>query len=428
MHSRANRLRGSNANSIKHHNRAVVVRALLQHGALSRHILTALTNLRPSTITNVVNQLMDADLVEELGPDTSVTNPIGGRYPILVDVRTDGCYALAIQFAPTFVCVASVSLKGQVVYQEHMPVARGSAPEQVTQAIAVLAHRALRAVDRGRVVGAGIAALGLVDPETGINEYVAYHDWHHVPFADWLGEQLHLPITIENGARAMALAEHWYGAGRGVDDLILITVGESVGAGMIIDGQIYRGQAGLAGEIGHTVVVENGPRCDCGKDGCLEAVSSTQAIARLSLARDHALRIPGTIVDDGQAGRLAIAEKILSAAATGNPAAVDIVREVVHPLAVAVANLTDVLDPEQVIISGSLLRAGELVLDTIREAVRDRSLVPPERQAHIIRAALGAEVGTIGAATLAFEQFLNHRETLSMAAHRRTAALAVSAR
>jgi glucokinase-like ROK family protein len=392
---------------MKQHNRAVVVRALLQRGAVPRHKLAQLTNLRPSTITNVVEQLIQIGLLEELAPDTSISNPIGGRYPIPISVRSDGALALAIQFEPTAVAVALVNLKGQLVQRERAAITRGRDPAEVAQLLTTLGRRLLQTVAPSRVLGAGIAAHGLVNPETGINEYAAYHGWRHVPFATWLADALHLPVAIENSARAMALAEHWYGAGREVNDLILLTVGESVGAGILIEGHLYRGQAGLAGEIGHTTVVDNGLQCDCGKYGCLETVASTQAIARLAQAHGQAFLTAGTASAADVPDRLALARRTLTAATLGDPQAVEIVREVVRPLAVAVANLADVLDPQLVIIAGEVLLAEELVLAEVRARVTSQSLVPTEWQVPVVRAALGAEVSLIGAATLAFEQFLS---------------------
>jgi glucokinase len=204
----------------------------------------------------------------------------------------------------------------------------------------------------------------------------------------------------------MALAEHWYGAGRLVDDLISITVTEGVGAGIIIGGRIYTGWSGLAGEIGHTVVVEDGPLCACGKRGCLEAIASTRAIARRACALDAARSEPNS------AEEACIAARVLADAGAGQPDALAIVAEPIHHLALAVANLTVVIDPQLVILSGDVLPAADLIVRTIGQAINSISLLPAERRPKVVPAALGAHAGLIGAATLVFERVLDHGDLL----------------
>ncbi len=410
----SNRLRGSNSGTIKQHNRAIVLRTLLQQGALSRQTIARLTGLTPSTITNVVAQLSAAGLVEEVGEDESVYHAAGGRQPILVDVRAGGALALAVHVAYASVNVAVVNVKGVVEHVETTPIPTGSSPDQLVSSVSAMVDKALHTVSRGRVVGLGIATIGLVDPAVGVIEYVALHDWHDVPLVASLVAQFSLPVTIENGARAMALAEHWYGVGRRLHDLIFIDVSAGIGSGIIIDGHVHRGMTGIAGEIGHTVVAENGPRCACGKYGCLEAFASTVAIAakyRAGIAPAQAC-LPRVI---DAAETTLIATEVLTAAADGDHDAVAIVREVTQPLASAIANLVDVLDPQCVIIGGDVLAARDLVLDTIKQTVAARALVPTNESVKIVPATLGAHIGIIGAATLAFERYLTANDIVARA-------------
>ncbi len=402
----SNRLRGSNSGTIKQHNRAIVLRALLQQGALSRQTIARLTGLTPSTITNVVAQLSAAGLVEEVGEDESVYHAAGGRQPILVDVRAGGALALAVHVDYASVNVAVVNAKGGVEHMETTPISTGSSPEQVVLSVGEMVDKALHTVARGRVVGLGIATIGLVDPAAGAIEYVALHDWHDVPLATTLVAQFGLPVTIENSARAMALAEHWYGVGRPLHDLIFIDVSAGIGSGIIIDGHVHRGATGIAGEIGHTVVAENGPRCACGKYGCLEALASTVAIVAKSCVGISPAQASLPHVIDATETAL-IATQVLTAAANGDHDAVAIVREVTQPLAAAIANLVDVLDPQCVIIGGDVLAARDLVLDMIKQTVVARALVPTNASVEIVPATLGPHIGVIGAATLAFERYIS---------------------
>ncbi|MGN6813881.1 MAG: ROK family protein, partial [Thermomicrobiales bacterium] len=293
--------------------------------------------------------------------------------------------------------------------------ARGTSPSEVVRLTQQLAGRVLAEVERARIVGAGIAAVGLVNPATGQIEYAAYHNWHDVPLAALLAGELGLPTRLQNATRALALAEHWYGAGRGVDDLIAIVVTEGVGAGIIIGGEMYPGWAGMAGEIGHTVVIEHGPVCACGKRGCLEAVASTQAIARRAREMADADGATGLLAGLAEADAPAIAARVLAAAGAGQSAAQAIVGDALHHLSLAVANLTVVIDPQLVIIGGALRPVRDLVVRLIAEAIDEVSLLPAQRHPQVVYTTLEGDPGLIGAATLAFEDFLDHGDMLTAA-------------
>ncbi len=403
------RLRGSNAARIKVHNRTIVIRALLQYGPLSRQALVQLTGLMPSTITYAVNHLGEAGLVREIGKGRSASGVGGGRNPLLIDIRTDAALALAICLEETAVSVGLVNLKGELELADAVAVAQGITPAEAVDLAGQLAQRVTAQLDRGRLIGAGVAAPGLVDPATGMNEYASYHNWHDVPLAALLGTAVGLPVSIQNRSRAVALGEQWYGAGRGVDDLIAIVASQVIGAGIIVGGRIYHGRAGRAGEIGHTVVVENGPRCTCGKDGCLEAVASIRAlasIARLVLGAE----MPGI----GAATDAAVAARVLAAAAAGQPVARGIVDNALHHLGLAVANLTVVLDPELVILSGDLFATDDLGRSAIASAIAAVSLAPRERRPTVAVGLLGPSATLIGAATLVFERLLDSGNLLDV--------------
>jgi predicted NBD/HSP70 family sugar kinase len=416
FHGSARQLRGTNATAVRVHNRSIVIRALLRQGPLSRQALAHLTGLMPSTITYVVAELIAAGLVQELGPDPAAIVRVGGR-PILVDIRQDGACALAIEIGENFVRAGLVDLKAGVRHVGTVALAQGTAPETVAGLVGQLASQARARLGSSWLIGVGVATPGLVHPQTGVNEFAAFHGWHDVPLADLISTAAGAPAHIQNNARAMALAEHWYGAARLVDDLLSITVTEGIGSGIIIGGRVYSGWSGLAGEIGHTVVIENGPLCACGKCGCLEAIASTHAIARRARAAW------GTIAPDATRGMAPfpadspsdaqLARQVLTAAAAGDRAALAIIAEPIHHLALAVANLTVVFDPQLVVLSGDVLPVVHLIVRAINEAIAVVSLLPAERRPQVVPTMLGADAGLIGAATLVFDRVLDHGDLLA---------------
>jgi len=270
-------------------------------------------------------------------------------------------------------------------------VARGQPWQAVLGEVCDLAERLMVKVGTERLVGLGLASLGVVDPEEGEIEYAAFHSWRRAPVGQLVAARLGLPVVMENSARAMALAEACYGAARGAHSLVFVTVTEMVGAGAMIDGEIYRGRTGLAGEIGHTLAVPDGPLCDCGRHGCLEAVASTRALARMA----------GELL-----GREAQPEEVLAGAAAGDPVCRRVVRTCLQPLAVAIANLVDVLDPELVVLGGDILRAGSLPLEEICRVLEERDLLARGGFCPLVPSRLGGDVGLVGAGALVLDPFV----------------------
>ncbi|MDR7537326.1 MAG: ROK family protein [Armatimonadota bacterium] len=272
-------------------------------------------------------------------------------------------------------------------------------PPAVVEAIAATADRALAAagVSRAAVRAAGVGAPGPADPATGVVFAPPnLQGWRDVPLAALVRERLGMPVAVENDANAAALGEHWVGAGRGVDDLLYITVGTGVGGGLILRGQLYTGVSGTAGEIGHMVLVPGGPRCACGRLGCLEAVASGSAIvreARAALAAGRPSMLAGASALD--------AREVARAAAEGDPLAREVFARAAGYLGLAAANLVNLLNPAMLIIGGGVARAGELLLGPVRRIVQAEAFERPAAAVQIVPAALGLHAGAVGAAAAA---------------------------
>jgi glucokinase len=225
-----------------------------------------------------------------------------------------------------------------------------------------------------------------------------------LPFRDHLSEKFGLPVAIENDANAAALAEHRHGAGRGSRHMVMLTLGTGVGGGLILDGQLYRGSTGSAGELGHITIDLNGPPCQgrCPGRGHLEVLASGTAAD--ALARERAEQNP-----EGDLGRAAAEGKEVDAhvavelAAAGPGDARDVLEHVGRHLGVGIASLVNVFNPEVVVIGGGFARAGDLLLGSARAVVAETALVPARDQVRIVPALLGVEAGIIGAGLVAFE-------------------------
>jgi glucokinase len=231
--------------------------------------------------------------------------------------------------------------------------------------------------------------------------------WDRFPLKDLLQQELGLPVYVGNDANLAGLGEHRYGAGRGVSHLVYLTVSTGIGGGVIVAGKLLLGADGLAGEVGHMTLEAQGPRCNCGNTGCLEALAAGPAVARQGAAALNRGESPGlSALAHGQA-ELVTAKTVVEAARNGDVVARSVVDRAGFYLGVGVVNLIHLFNPQLVVIGGGFaIGAGEMLFEPVRRAVEER-VMPPFRQAlRIVPAALGDDAGLMGAAALALEDGL----------------------
>jgi glucokinase len=247
----------------------------------------------------------------------------------------------------------------------------------------------------------GIGAPGPLDAETGLVYFAPNLGWHNVPLKDLLQKALGLPVGVDNDANLAALGEQVFGAGRGVRSMVYITVSTGVGGGLILDGRIYHGAGGGAGEIGHTTIDPGGPVCGCGNRGCLEVLASGTAMARRAreiIAAGGGLNMLGAT--GGLPGKVT-AKTVADAAAAGDPEALAILAEAGRALGIGVANVINLLNPELVVLGGGAMKAGPPLWQAMEEEVRRRALQASLARARLVPAWLGSRAGVLGAVALA---------------------------
>ena len=248
----------------------------------------------------------------------------------------------------------------------------------------------------------GVAAPGPVDFERGvILEAPNLPGWHSVPLGAILSERLGRPTYLENDANAAAAGEHRFGAGLGVQDMIYLTISTGIGGGLILNGQLYRGVDGTAGELGHIVVDESGPLHSCGMRGCLEIMASGTAIARMAheaveAGRSQALRRAA------EAGELT-SRDVDRAAAAGDPAAWEILARAAHNLAIGLADFINIFNPQLFVVGGGAAHIWDRLIAPAFAEAEQLAFARPAATARLLPAALGEDSGALGAAALAME-------------------------
>lgn len=371
-------------NTIRDINRQIVLNYVREREPISRAEIARETDLQRSTISAIVGALKTEGLVEEVGEGEST----GGRRPTLLKLRTKGAIAIGVAITPTCTTVATSDLAGRVVEQEEF-LTDPDSNKTLNQVIALV--RELSGRHKGSIEAVGVSLPGLVDPSTGKAVYVPYFKWRDLAISGVISAAVGLPVVIDNDANAVALAELWFGRPEVSDarDFILILVAEGVGTGIIIDGQVYRGQSGAAGEFGHMVIGTHAPvPCSCGNHDCWEAFASERA------AMARYLKLSG----EGNAPTFSFRELVdraLGGEASAKAALIDTAR----CLGVGISNLVVGFSPEAVVVGGEIARAWALVGSALTETI-EHSVRRGLPSARILASTLGEKPTLRGALSL----------------------------
>jgi glucokinase len=294
-------------------------------------------------------------------------------------------------------------MDGHVLAEVKVPTEAGAGQQHVIEQIARSVERARQAagVKPEQVLALALGAPGPLDTRQGIIHFAPNLAWHDMPIRQVLEQRLSLPVLLDNDANLAALGEHVYGAGRGEDNMVYITVSTGIGGGLILGGRLYRGFADGAGEIGHMTVLPDGPLCGCGNRGCLEALASGTAIARD--ARDLAACGRGEQILAAAGGdpTSITAVTVAAAAATGDAAAQSIITRAARYLGIGIANTINLLNPSLVVLGGGVMDIGELVWQHLRPEVQLRALEAARTSTRLAAAELSGRAGVMGAIALA---------------------------
>jgi len=377
-----------------------VLRLVWEQRRISRADIARLTGLSRSTITEIVSELLPTGLVRELGAGPSR----GGRPPIVLEFDDNAARILGIEMGAAHVAVALTDLRGEVLAWQHSAHAVRDDPVGTRAEIARLVAACLAQVPgaRRRLLGLGIAVPAPVDPRHPDRlSGLVLPEWHGRSGFRALASRLRVPLFVDNDANLGALAEHWWGAGRGIDDFAYVKLATGVGSGHFVRGDVYRGATGVAGEIGHMAIDPHGKPCVCGLRGCLATFVGAPAL--VARAEELLPRHPRS--------RLARAaptiESIEDAALAGDALGLQIVREAAGHLGIAIAGLLNLMNPRLVILGGGLARLGDLLLDPLRDVVRNRTLVSSLAAAEVRTSELGPRSIAIGATALVLDAALD---------------------
>jgi N-acetylglucosamine repressor len=371
-------------------NASLLIELTRRAKSISRAELARQSRLSAPTVSTIVDGLLDREILIE----TFEAPSSGGRPPVLLSLNAHAGYVVGIKLRGDGLTTVVCDLDVHLVATTESLVQLAGDPDAAIRAIEQEIGRALElaAVPRSKVLGVGIGLSGLIDANGGICVSSPLLGWRDVDLADPLRQRTGLPVWIDNDVNALTVAEKWAEENLDARNFVVLTVGRGIGAGIVIDRSLYRGANGGAGEFGHMVVEPSGPKCECGRFGCLEAF-----VGEAALRRRVSERLGGDVSRD----------QLVSLVAHGDAAALDVIEKAGRQLGLAVANMISLLNPEMLIICGEGTELGSGFIDPIVAAVRQQTFAGTGEDLRIVVQRWRDDAWAVGAATLVLRESFN---------------------
>ena len=344
---------GANQNTIKNSNRSLVLEVLNSMGKTSRTELADLTGLTKTSITNITTELIDQDIICEVGSDISMAM---GRKPVMLDISPNSPCALSISINRDFVYTSLINLRGDIILEDMLVLHNIESRDSFLQGIYGCCEKILNseAARNSRIMGIGIASIGPLDISKGmIVEPPNFKTIKGIKIVELIEEKFNLPVILNNDMSACAISEKLFGFAKQVSDFVYLGVANGIGAGIVINKALYMGEKGFAGEVGHISIDYKGKQCPCGNIGCLELYAGIPSIEE----RAHEL------LQSDDSSLLSTVKNVRWH---------DIIDEVVEYLTAGIVAVSNAYDPEVIYLGHDLVLAGKLILEKLRKKVNER--------------------------------------------------------
>jgi glucokinase-like ROK family protein len=393
---------------VRETNLSLVLRLIHTQSPVSRAQLAVITGLNKSTVSSLVDELLARNLVHETGSNSGGA----GRPATLLEMNPQAGSIIGVELGVDFVSVAVTDFLGNILWRRREDADPTEDQEKMINQTLRIVKEAM-AVGKKKnyhFLGLGLATPGTVDLNEGVLIFAPNLHWRNVPFGKIFSEQTKLKVFVENDANAAAIAEHLFGAARHSQDFLCVFAGVGIGGGLFLNGKLYRGRNGYAGEIGHSPIMAEPSQtvCHCGNRGCWETYANQYSIIQRVQARLEVKRtsiIPRLMAEQNAALTIPL---IKQAADAGDLEAIDSFTEAGHAMGQGFAGLINIFNPEKIILGGPLSIAGEYLLPAIKETVTRHSLPEIIQQAEVLLSPFGPDASLIGAIAIVVDDVLSH--------------------
>ncbi|MFW5736365.1 MAG: ROK family protein [Halanaerobium sp.] len=370
--------------NMKKQNQKNILSLIKNEDGISRAQIAEKLEVSRATVTNIVRELVELKLVKE----SKMGKSRGGRRPMLLKLNAEGAYVIGIEWGIEAVKAVLLNFEAEIIFKEEL------VPEEYTLAnyknitFRLIEEFEIEISDNSKITGIGLGIHGLVDPRAGRSIFTPHFDWGEVEIKSILAEHYDYPVFIDNDVRMMAAGEIWQGR----DDFVFINTGSGIGAALVFKGELHYGNNYAAGEFGHMKLTDDGPRCHCGKRGCLEALSSKESI----ISRYQKLK------DKEKKDSFA---QIIQNYQKEESEALVVINDALKYFGRAISDLVNILNPEAVIIGGLFAEYKEFLIKPLYQIVREESLAQAAKDLKIKTAFYQKFAGAAGAAEKVLNNF-----------------------
>lgn len=387
-------------------NRSMVFDLIRRKGPISRAEIARTIGLSIPTVMKITEEFSHKQFVQDVGKGESS----GGKRPELLELIPDSKYIIGVGVGRSKTNVLMMNLAGEVFIREIMETGGTVVPEVWISRLIRVIENVIResGLPEKQILGMGIGMPGILDEESGKVLFSPDFKWENVDMLTPIRERFKMDITIENANRALAMGEYYFGAGVDSRNFLVVNLGHGIGSAIMREGEFYRGSSGSSGEIGHIILEKNGPKCNCGNKGCLEAIASGNAIARdakIAVLEGNASKIMELV--NGDINRIE-AKTVFEAAHLGDQMAIQITERAMQYIGIGLANYINLLDPDLIILFGGLTNAGNIFLKKIKEVLRERQMKFAGRQVKLVISQMGENGTAVGSASLVLKKFIKY--------------------
>ena len=387
---------------IKALNTNSIFKVVLEKGAISRAEIAKILNLTPATVSSNINDLIQDGVIHEVGIGASN----GGRKPVLIDLNANGMFFVGVDIHKDGVEAAIVNLAGDILAraERQFNYQNNEFEEDVIACI----RNVRELVPNKKLDGIGVGMHGIVDTKQSISVYAPAMSRRNLALKDYIEKKENLPVFIDNDANAMAVGESWFGRAKGIENYVFLNVGRGIGAGIFINGKMFRGNSYAAGEIGHIRVVESGVKCVCGKYGCLDTVATEYSVIKDVIASIHTGVFSSvTELSHGDLSTINL-NTLKQAAQMGDRCVIEALNKMGRYIGVALSYVINMMNPGMIVFGGSMSVLGDYIIEPLKSTAVNLSMKECVDEIQIVVSSLRDNAGVIGAASLGMQNLFRN--------------------
>ncbi|HKX84543.1 MAG TPA: ROK family transcriptional regulator [Pyrinomonadaceae bacterium] len=375
--------------SLRQQNISSILRLIYSNRPISRVELSRMTGLNKATVSSLVADLIENRLIRFVGENKQER---AGRREVMIDIEPRAGAIVSAEVGVGFISVVAANFAGGIFCRKGAEVDRNESPEKIVAQLVRLLNAAARESEStyGRIKGVSVAVPGAVDAETGNVLFAPNLGWRNFDLLSRVESDFDAPVHIDNEASLAAMGEHFFGAAKGLNEVVYISVGIGIGGGVIVNGDLYRGAGGIAGEFGHMTVDVNGQKCSCGKIGCWETIAGESTLLKAFGANSGSTDI-GWIRSDAEK-----LNRLLEAARRNNAKAHKVLAKTAANLAVGIDSLIKAFDPEVVVLGGPVGVLKEFLIPLVEAELEKRRIFDVTHKVAVVSASFGREAALMG--------------------------------